>query len=263
MSYRRDDSAYPAGWLYGRLTEHFGRDRIFKDIDSIEPGDDFVEVITEAVASCQVLLALIGDHWLTATGDDGGRRLDDPHDFVRLEIEAALERNVRVIPVLLGTARVPPAKDLPPSLQALVRRHALVLSPDHFDSDVSRLLPVLDAAVGAPAAAKAVKKSPPPSPAPPAKPKPPTTLPAAFKRLVEELGRLGYSTDPWSDSIYYVDEYRHGHKRPRVVARDPRIRIETRNKTTGKWTLYKSFALPHEFEEAIVAITRVRTRGAR
>ena len=92
ISYRRDDTAYPAGWLFDRLVERFGAEQIFKDVDSIELGDDFVEVLNEAVGSTDVLLALIGDKWLTVTGEEGARRLDDPDDFVRLEIEAELIR---------------------------------------------------------------------------------------------------------------------------------------------------------------------------
>jgi len=107
MTYRREDTAYPAAWLFDRLAGHFGRDQVFKDIDSIELGDDFVEVITAAVGSCDALLALIGDRWLSSTDRDGQRRLDDPGDFVRLEIEAALARDVRVIPILVGGPRCP------------------------------------------------------------------------------------------------------------------------------------------------------------
>src|SRR5829696_9413922 len=144
ISYRRDETAYPAGWLFDRLAEHFGDAQVFKDVDSIELGDDFVEMITRAVGSCDVLLALIGDQWLTATDQHGQRRLDDPDDFVRLEIEAALTRNVRVIPILVEGARLPRADELPPSLARLVRRQALELSPARFDFDTSRLLKVLD-----------------------------------------------------------------------------------------------------------------------
>jgi hypothetical protein len=143
ISYRREETAYPAGWLFDRLADRFAR-QVFKDVDSIELGDDFVEVITRAVGSCDVLLALIGDEWLTITDEDGRRRLDDPEDFVRLEIEAALTRNVRVIPILVDGARMPRAAELPPSLAKLVRRQALELSPARFDFDTSQLLRVLD-----------------------------------------------------------------------------------------------------------------------
>jgi TIR domain len=144
LNYRREETAYAAGWLYHRLAEHFGGGQIFKDVDAIQPGDDFVQIITDAVGSCDVLLALIGDRWLTITGADGRRRLEDPEDFVRAEIEAALARNVRVVPILVAGAKMPDAGDLPPSLAKLVRRHALELSPSRFDADLSQLLGVLD-----------------------------------------------------------------------------------------------------------------------
>jgi len=144
ISYRREETAYPAGWLFDRLADHLGRGQVFKDVDSIQLGDDFVEVITRAVGSCDVLLALIGDEWLTITDQHGRRRLDNPADFVRLEIEAALARHVRVIPILVDGARMPRTDELPPSLAALVRRQALELSPTRFDFDTSRLLRVLD-----------------------------------------------------------------------------------------------------------------------
>jgi TIR domain len=143
LSYRREETAYPAGWLFDRLAENYGG-QVFKDVDSIELGDDFVEVITRAVGSCDVLLALIGDQWLTINDEDGRRRLNDPEDFVRLEIEAALTRNVRVIPILVDGARMPRAAELPPSLAKLGRRQALELSPARFEYDTSRLLRVLD-----------------------------------------------------------------------------------------------------------------------
>ena len=144
MSYRREDTAYPAGWLYDRLTSHFGGSQIFKDIDSIELGDDFVEMITSAVGSCDVLLALIGSRWLTITDRDGRRRLDNPGDFVRVEVEAALARKVRVIPILVDGAHMPPAHELPASLAGLAHRQALELSPNRFANDTARLLRVLD-----------------------------------------------------------------------------------------------------------------------
>ena len=90
ISYRRQETAWPAGRLYDVLVEHFPAEQVFKDVDNIEPGDDFVERITAAVASCDVLLALIGPQWLTITDENGQRRLDDPEDYVRLEIETAL-----------------------------------------------------------------------------------------------------------------------------------------------------------------------------
>jgi beta-lactam-binding protein with PASTA domain len=143
ISYRRNEADYPASWLYQRLGRHFGVDRIFKDVDSIELGDDFVEAINRAVGSCDVLLVLIGDRWLTIGDDKGRRRLDDPGDLVRLEIEAALARDVRVIPILVGRAPMPLAEDLPASMAGLARRQALELSPTRFKSDFEKLLRAL------------------------------------------------------------------------------------------------------------------------
>ena len=144
ISYRRTEADFPAGWLYDNLVAQFGRDQIFKDVDSIEPGEDFAEVIADAVGSCDVLLVLIGDRWLTITDEDGKRRLDDPTDLIRLEIEAALARDVRVIPILVGRTGMPPAEQLPASLVRLARRQALELSPSRFKSDMARLLRALD-----------------------------------------------------------------------------------------------------------------------
>ena len=138
ISYRRDDTAYPAGWLFDRLRDRVGG-RVFKDVDSIELGDDFVDRITAAVASCDVLLVLIGDRWLTIDDAGGRRRIDDPDDFVRLEIQAALKREIRVIPVLVGGAKMPRPDELPAALAGLARRQALELNPGRFDFDMSRL----------------------------------------------------------------------------------------------------------------------------
>ena len=191
INYRREDTDFPAGWLYERLAKRFGERHIFKDVDSIDPGDDFVDVITEAVGSCDVLLAVIGDQWLTVVGQDGRRRLDSPDDFVRLEIEAALARNVRVIPILVEGARMPHAEELPDSLAKLARRQALELSPARFDGDTRRLMDVLDrsiteiraqsTAVDGPASDPApvpVPSPSPPAPTPPAPTSPAPTTPA-------------------------------------------------------------------------------------
>jgi TIR domain len=147
INYRRQDTAYAAGWLFERISARYGDDQIFKDVDSIELGDDFVEVIAAAVGHCDVLLALIGKDWLTITGADGKPRIDDPEDFVRLEIEAALGRGILVIPLLVDGAHMPHTDQLPPSLAPLAHRQALELSPARFDFDTNRLLTLLDEAV--------------------------------------------------------------------------------------------------------------------
>ena len=147
ISYRHKETAAHAGWLFDRLVQSLGEDQVFKDFASIKPGDDFVEQITAAVESCVVLLALIGGRWLTIADQDGRPRLDDPRDFVRLEIEAALARNVRVIPILVDGARMPRAEDLPAGMAKLAYRQALELSANRFDDDSQRLLRVLNWAI--------------------------------------------------------------------------------------------------------------------
>ena len=144
ISYRREDAASAAGRLFDWLGNQFGMEQVFADVDSISPGDDFVEKITSAVASCTVLLAVIGNRWLTAAGDDARPRLEDPHDFVRLEISAALSRGIRVIPILVEGARMPGEGDLPDGLAPLSRRQAVRLSPDRWGTDIRRLLHELD-----------------------------------------------------------------------------------------------------------------------
>jgi outer membrane protein assembly factor BamD (BamD/ComL family) len=134
ISYRRQETAWPAGRLYDVLVEHFPAEQVFKDVDNIDPGDDFVERITGAVASCDVLLALIGPDWLTITDENGQRRLDKPEDYVRVEIETALKRKIRVIPILVDPARMPHANQLPPTMAPLARRNAVEINPITFDT---------------------------------------------------------------------------------------------------------------------------------
>ena len=134
ISYRRQETAWPAGRLYDVLVEHFPPEQVFKDVDNIDPGDDFVERITAAVSSCDVLLALIGREWLTITDETGQRRLDNPGDYVRLEIETALTRKIRVIPILVDDAGMPRANQLPATLVPLVRRNAVEINPLTFDT---------------------------------------------------------------------------------------------------------------------------------
>jgi TIR domain len=140
ISYRRDDAGGHAGRLCDRLIERFGKGQIFRDLDAIDPGADFVAAIQKAVGECDVLLALIGKHWSTITDNDGRRRLEDARDFVRLEIVAALQRKIRVIPVLVQGAAMPGARDLPDVLRPLAQRNAFPLSDVGWDDDVRRLM---------------------------------------------------------------------------------------------------------------------------
>jgi TIR domain/WD domain, G-beta repeat len=146
VSYRRTDAPGHAGRLYDRLADRFGEASVFKDLDSMEPGADFVEVIEETVARCDALVAVIGREWLGAT-PGGGRRLDDLEDWVRLEIANALERKIRVVPVLVGGATMPSAADLPEDLRALARRHAVELSESAWAAQVTQLIDALKRAL--------------------------------------------------------------------------------------------------------------------
>jgi hypothetical protein len=139
ISYRRDDSSGFARGIYDRLAKRLGRKSVFFDVDNIELGEDFVDVLSERVGKCNALVAVIGASWCSSADARNQRRLDHPHDFVRIEIEAALERNIRVIPVLVDGASMPRPEDLPDSLKKLARRQGIEVSHTHFDSDVKKL----------------------------------------------------------------------------------------------------------------------------
>jgi hypothetical protein len=144
ISYRRADSADVTGRIYDHLVKHFGQEAIFKDVDSIPLGVDFREYLSESVARCNVFLAIIGKRWLVA--DNGERRLDSPTDFVRIEIESALQRKIPVVPLLVQGAIMPSDVDLPDSLKPLVYRNATQIRPDpDFHHDISRLIHALEA----------------------------------------------------------------------------------------------------------------------
>lgn len=147
INYRREDSRADAGRLFDWLSGHFGKDRVFMDIaGSIEPGMDFDEVIERAVTSCEALIVVIGKQWLTTTDSTGRHRLDNPNDYVRLEIAKALQRNIRVIPVLVQEATMPSAEDLPEDMVRLAKRQALEISDSRWDYDTEQLVKVLDKA---------------------------------------------------------------------------------------------------------------------
>lgn len=140
ISYRREDSMAYAGRLFDRLADRFGLEKIFMDIDTMKVGLDFVKQIEHAVQSCDVLIAVIGKTWLTIKDEEGNRRLDNPDDFVRVEIRAALERDIPVIPLLVGGTGMPRATELPDAIANLARRHAMKMSDDRFRADATRLI---------------------------------------------------------------------------------------------------------------------------
>ena len=149
ISYRRDDASGTAGRLYDRLAARLGTDRVFMDVDSISPGYDFAKAIEYAVARCDVVLALIGNEWLAAVDRWGRRRLDDPNDFVALEINAGLARNIPVIPVMVDGALQIQAVDLPRHISALARRQGVRIHHESFSADIDKLLSALQRLVPA------------------------------------------------------------------------------------------------------------------
>jgi hypothetical protein len=173
ISYRRQDSQSAAGRLADHLRELMPEVPVFRDVETIEPGIDFVEAINKALESCGILLAIIGPRWSTMADAAGKRRLDDPGDYARLEIATALKRSdVRVIPVLVEGAAMPGADDLPEELKPLARRNAIELTDKRWEFDVSTLIETLRKALG-------IEPLPKPDPHTPLPPVPPSPAPAA------------------------------------------------------------------------------------
>lgn len=162
IGYRRDDTADVAGRIFDALVNRFGRHRIFKDVDNMRPGSDFGAHLRTVVPRCRTMLVLIGPHWLEARDETGARRLDDPYDWVRIEIETALTTpGLTVVPLLINGARMPRADELPPTLHPLVTRHAAIIRRDpDFHDDVRRLVNVLQAEMGDSATPGSVEMTP-------------------------------------------------------------------------------------------------------
>jgi hypothetical protein len=146
ISYRRSDSHADAGRIYDRLIAHFGKEAVFKDVDDIPPGVDFRDYLNQTLKHCQVLLAVIGPNWLNAMDDKGRRRLDNPGDWVRVEIEEALHQpDVLVVPVLVSNATMPGVDELPVELKDLAYRNCGKARPDpDFNKDIDRLIRGID-----------------------------------------------------------------------------------------------------------------------
>jgi hypothetical protein len=144
ISYRRQDEPNFAGRLYDRLVARFGRTNVFMDVDTIELGLDFAEVIDQSLSRCRIMVVVIGKDWLKVTDEEGESRLSNPDDYVRMEIEKALKSRTRVIPVLVEGAAVPKSSQLPESLASLSRRNGIAMAHASFGSDADRLIDTLD-----------------------------------------------------------------------------------------------------------------------
>jgi hypothetical protein len=164
INYRRNDSEGEAGRLFDDLVSHFSDESVFMDVAAIEPGRDFRKAIDQSIANCDALLALIGLEWLEAKNATGERRLDDPNDFVRIELASALRRDIPVIPVLVRGAKMPHVDQLPEDLKELAYRNAVELTHPRWKSDVQVLIRALRAFMDAPPVGGAEGEKPPEKP---------------------------------------------------------------------------------------------------
>src|SRR5687768_2533393 len=139
ISYRKDDSKWNTQFLYDRLSHYFSSRAIFKDFNTIKPGDDYRQVINQALKKCHVLLVIIGKNWVNSKDENGLRRLENPEDLLRIEIETALARNIRVIPILYDNITMPSKALLPESLWPLTLRQSVSISETNFDYDIKHL----------------------------------------------------------------------------------------------------------------------------
>lgn len=162
ISYRRSDSRGTAGRVYDTLADRFGSDRVFRDLDALEPGAVYEGAIERFISSCDVVVAVIGNQWLEVRDETGRRRIDDPADLVRRELEAALDQGKLVIPLLVEDATMPPPGALPGGLAALAGRNALMISDTRWDYDLGRLAEVLQRKLE-PGATRPAGAAPPPA----------------------------------------------------------------------------------------------------
>jgi small GTP-binding protein len=139
ISYRREDTAGYAGRICASLKHRFGEDEVFMDVEGIEPGEDFVAVVDERIKSAELVLALIGKQWSTSADPEGNLRLWQPDDLLRLEIAAAIERRIRIVPVLLSGSTMPGARDVPDLLVPVTRLNAFEVRDQFFEDSMTRL----------------------------------------------------------------------------------------------------------------------------
>jgi TIR domain-containing protein len=191
LNYRREESQWVAGRLQDALAAAFGTDRIFTDVDSIGSGQDFMKVMEEAIGHCRVLLAIIGRNWVNALDEEGHRRLENPHDRVRVDIETALGRKgVLVIPVLTDNAPMPRAGELPGELAQLSTRQPVKIRADGFSRDVEDLIAYLKQILDLPVRPPAMASPPPQPTARPSAPRPQSKeATARAPRVTSDLGR--------------------------------------------------------------------------
>jgi formylglycine-generating enzyme required for sulfatase activity len=204
ISYRRTDSEDVAGRIYDRLVVHFGKGNVFKDVDDIPFGVDFRDYLNASLDQCQIVLAVIGKMWLTAADESGRRRLDNPADWVRLELEESLRRpDVLVVPLLVRRASLPRVDELPENLRDLAYRNGTQARPDpDFHSDMTRLINGLESYFQ-----KLELTTTPPPPSPTPTPANPTftfevvTVDAKGKIVQRQLAQAAYQVEDLGDGI--------------------------------------------------------------
>ncbi len=148
ISYRRADSEAMTGRIFDRLIAHYGKEAIFRDIDNIPAGIDFRQHINEMLHRTNVLLAIVGPEWLGATRD-GLERINEESDPVRVEVETALRRRLRIIPILIGQTRMPSSNQLPPSLKDFAFLNAVRVDTGRdFDHHIEHLIKSVDEILG-------------------------------------------------------------------------------------------------------------------
>lgn len=194
ISYRRQDAQMAAGRLADCVKEAFGSASIFRDVETIDPGVDFVEALDRALKECVAMLVVIGPQWLGITDKHGRRRLDDPNDWTRIEVATALKRNIRVVPVVLDGTAMPDDTELPDDLKALSRRQALDLSDKRWRADVERLVDTLARIPGL------TRVPPEPAPAP-VEPSKPDTLMDQVKAPLDKAARGVKKTFMWIGGV--------------------------------------------------------------
>lgn len=144
INYRTGDGEWPAAFLDDKFKRRFGADRVFRDATSLEAGHDFRQELRRRLERCTVLVVIIGPCWLTARDDSGRRRLDNPADYVRMEIEESLNRKIRVIPITLNDVRLPLSDELPVEIADLAHRQSRIFRSRHYDSDFDQITSIID-----------------------------------------------------------------------------------------------------------------------
>ncbi len=222
VSYRRQDARHVAGRLADRLVERF---HVFMDMDTIEPGTDFTDVIRQAVEECDVFLAVIGAQWMDVKDDQGQRRLNDSGDWVVAETVAALRRNVPVIPVLVDGAVMPARSELPPELSPLASRQAVTIRHESFSSDVSRLIAAIERRVGAEAGSGSRTPAAPDSPTP----APPVSVDADYS-----AGLAAFFAHRWDEAIQRFERVLRAQ--PSHAAANERLAEARRGRQLATWS---------------------------